>query len=242
MRGRQRPLSVAIAVVFLLTACGSVSSAATTRHYLDCALKARSFLPVSSFGPFFVDISRISSNSTWSGLRSATAKPPLWDTMFKRSRLVGAMSRRALQSPFIEQEQAFKAHTAHSATPWPLTPLRGLVVERTMGLLEVYQTHNVYSGRAGAYALAAELVATDGGLGGFASEKVAPPHLGEGRVAYEFLEVPANTTEERILLAGVVYGSVLAQFSFQGGRGVSSALVNRFLISAGARLAEVCGS
>ena len=187
-----------------------------------------------------MDVSQTSDASTWRGIRSAAVTPPVWDTSFRRSRLIGGMSRRALESPFIEQEDAEKARTAHIPTPWPLGPLRGLVVLRTPGLLEVYQTHNVYAGGAGPYALSRVLLSESGGLGGFASVRVKAASLPSGTIGYEFLEIPPQPSEERIVLVGVVYGPVLAQFAFQGGAAVTGALVAPLVRAGASRLVEAC--
>lgn len=195
---------------------------------------------MATFGNFFVIASQTSYTSTWTGIRWPGVKPPVWDTLFRRSRLIGGMSRRALESPFIEQEDAEKARTAHTPTPWPLTPLSGLVVLRTPGLLEAYQTHNVYAGGAGPYALSRTLLTTGGGLGGFASVRVKSPSMASGTVSYEFLEIPPKSSEERIVLVGVVYGPVLAQFAFLGGAAMNGALVAPLVKAGAARLVEAC--
>ena len=212
----------------------------TTGHYLACALSNHSFLGVATFGNFFVDVSQTSYVSTWTGILWPGVKPPLWDTLFRRSRLIGEMSRRALEPPFIEQEDAEKARTAHIPTPWPLSPLSGLVVLRTPGLLEVYQTHNVYAGGSGPYSLSRALLTTGGGLGGFASVRVKSPSLPTGTISYEFLEVPPKPSEERIVLVGVVDGPVLAQFAFEGGAAMNGPLVATLVRAGASRLVEAC--
>ena len=187
-----------------------------------------------------MDVSQTSYVSTWTGIPWPGVKPPLWDTLFRRSRLIGEMSRRALEPPFIEQEDAEKARTAHIPTPWPLSPLSGLVVLRTPGLLEVYQTHNVYAGGSGPYSLSRALLTTGGGLGGFASVRVKSPSLPTGTISYEFLEVPPKPSEERIVLVGVVDGPVLAQFAFEGGAAMNGPLVATLVRAGASRLVEAC--
>ncbi len=228
----------------LLAATGPASASAApapnTRHYPACALSNQSFLGVATFGNFFVDVSQTSSASPWTGIRAPGVTPPEWDTQFRRSRLIGGMSRRALEPPFIEQEDAEKARTAHIPTPWPLTPLSGLVVLQTPRLLEVYQTHNVYAGGAGPYAFSRVLLTTGGGLGGFVSVRVKSPSIASGTISYEFLEIPPQPSEERIVLVGVVYGPVLAQFAFLGGAAVNGSLVAPLVKAGASRLVEAC--
>lgn len=225
----------------LIASCGSAPANNTaTTHYLSCGLSAASFLPPSAFGEFFQDVSETSGIPPWHGLRHRGVTVPLWVTSFQNSRITGAMNRKALRQPFIQQEDRQKARVAHIPTPWPLSPLDGLIVQRTPGLLEVFQTHTAFSTAAGPYSLSSQVLRSRGGLGGFRTLVETHPKLQVGRVMYDFLGIPPATTEERIVLIGVAYGPVLAQFSFQGGRGMSSAAVAPLLVRATNRLGQAC--
>jgi hypothetical protein len=238
---RRRWALVATTVIASLgSGLGTCGSSSKIGHYLSCALATKSYLPLSDFGQFFDLGGGTSAEADWRGLMGPGGKVPLWVSEFKRSRVTAAMARRALEPPFIEQENAKKAKL-HVPGPWPPSPLSGLIVEKTPGLLEVDQVHAVYTSPAGGLALSATLRADRGGLGGYATANARAPRVMPGAVVtYDIVGVyPAPDDENRVLV-GIEYGPVLAQFSFQGGKGVDQELVAPLVVKAAARLAEAC--
>jgi hypothetical protein len=209
-------------------------------HYLSCALANRSYLPLSDFGRFGKYVDGTSSDSQYTGFATGD-KRPLWDRDLVRYRFVGGMSLRVFQEPFLRDLNSRGFGTV-PPMKWPATALSGLVVEKTRGLLEVYQAHNVFSAPAGAASRWENTKADHGGLGGFKVVRaVKGPDTALGRVVYEYYDVPFLASDETYVLAAVAYGPLLAQFTFQGGSGVGPQLAAPLVQKAAQRLATACG-
>jgi hypothetical protein len=209
-------------------------------HYLSCALANRSYLPLSDFGRFGKYVDGTSTESTYTGFATGD-KRPLWDRDLVKVRFVGAMSLRVFQEPFLRDLNS-QGYGTVPPMKWPATPLSGLVVEKTRGLLEVYQAHTVYSAPAGATSQVEDTEDADGGLGGFkVIQRLKGPGTALGRVAYEYHDVPARASGETYVITAVAHGPLLAQFVFQGGSGVGPQLVAPLVQKAAQRLATACG-
>jgi hypothetical protein len=198
-------------------------------------LESSSYLSATEFGSFTPSVDDTSSLPPYDGLLGPDS--PVWARTFVKSRVRGALTRLTLAASFVRYDKALAKRLNYPMSVLPIVPLTGPIVASNAGLLEVYQTHDVFLSPAGVTSDVDSIRASDGGIGGSKTVAVSPPAIPYGRVLYEFYGTmgPAARNVEHVVGVEIGLGAILIQLSFQGGSAVTPDSVVGWVVMASRR-------
>jgi hypothetical protein len=190
---------------------------------------------VAALEGFSVDVDQDSSTI---GRGSAPGEsPPLFEADYLAGHITGYLSDVAVYGPYRTQLDAAASSLGYSIGKWPLVPLVGQVVKDSPGLLEVYVEVRAFKSDAGAKSWLSSLA----GSYALADYKVVPPPDKHVALAVEGTLGQDDGFHEHIVFYDVQVASRVLRLAYQGGSGLSEALVAPETEAAIARFVQACG-
>jgi hypothetical protein len=147
--------------------------------------------------------------------------PPTFVTDYETGHITGYLSDIAVYGPYRTQLDAAASSLGYSIGKWPLVPLVGQVVKDNPGLLEVYVEVRAFKSDAGANSWLSSL----GGSYSLADYKVVPPPNQHVALAVEGTLGQDDGLHEHIVMYDIQVASRVLRLAYQGGTGLSEALV-----------------
>jgi hypothetical protein len=221
-------LAFGICAVALISGCGANTSAVAT-----CATSDGAYLSIAQLGGSFeviVDQRFTASPATNHHQSVGTPSPQVSDWI--SGRLTGWIADIAVNGPDRPAQDALARSLGDTVGKWPLVPLSGPVVIHNPGVLEVYQTNDVFGSIAGAEdyfsdlsqsAKEAESVSIT--VGTAIKPPAVPVEISGGDQSFgdqtpEWVDPTVGITE-RYVSFGVRIGVTVVQLTVQGGSHVS---------------------
>jgi hypothetical protein len=183
--------------------------------------------------------------------RSLNGTPPPQISQWVSGKLIGWIAITAVDGPARASEDALARSLGYTVGKWPLVPLSGAVVEHNPGVLEVYQTNDVFASSAAAEdyfsglsqsAIGSETITiTEGGR---TKPRAEPLKLSGGDLSFGdqtpgWIDPTSGMTETFVSL-GVLLGDAVVQLSVQGGSDVGPNQALALLNQALSRVASTC--
>lgn len=202
---------------------------ANNTELLSCAMRDSAFVPASSYGNF---IEAVDSSLPRFGQSSA----PSSYTVLPESRGMGFFSAVALQSPYIEENEAYARSWGYLPGEIPFLPLTGSIVANVGGLLEVYQVNRMFPSEdaAGHWMKVRRISKADA----LVLEEEFPTVAGDEMLGWE--TEPQAAGQEKLVGVSTRVDAITLNFRFQGGAELTLAKVVPYVVDALARVQATC--
>lgn len=196
-----------------------------------CATQEEAFQRANEYGDFVEITDELMNHSPYHGLGpdAPLVKPYL------QGRIKGAVASIAYQAPYKQENDALKQSLGYEGEGL-LVPLSGSVVRDNPGLLEVYQTNDVFTSEDGAITVLRG--ARESNESGQIPEANVTVSVGDEMAVFE---IPADSPDQETFVGVVVrWRSIVSTFAFQGGANLTAEQVMKYVERGFSRVMTAC--